>query len=226
MRRKALAHFLLILCSQTPRKAALRGDFSAQFLHDVAFYHLAHLTNKPKQMSRHYHLTNKLRVRVMIRVRVRVRVIIRLLMLNRLTPIVAACRLLAQLTLRLRALLPGNVRSFSGKAKQTQAPLSTLEAPLKHLEANQANQAVNVTVTVNGTGIVNVIDYSLLVQSALPNCERSAQFAPFAQLSLRLCARSCSHKKCARWRVIFTAAAKIRQMSARRNRVIRHLFRV
>ena len=28
-----------------------------------------------------------------------------------------------------RALLPGNVRSFSGKAKQTQAPLSTLEAP-------------------------------------------------------------------------------------------------
>jgi hypothetical protein len=56
---------------------------------------------------------------------------------------------------------------------------------LKHLEANQANQAVNVTVTVNGTGIVNVIDYSLLVQSALPSCERSAQFAPFAQLSLR-----------------------------------------
>ena len=108
-----------------------------------------------------------------------------------------------------RALLPGNVRSFSGKAKQTQAPLSTLEAPLKHLEANQANQAVNVTVTVNGTGIVNVIDYSLLVQSALPSCERSAQFAPFAQLSLRLCARSCSHEKCARWRRIFTAAAKI-----------------
>ena len=30
-----------------------------------------------------------------------------------------------------RALLPGNVRSFSGKAKQTQAPLSTLD----HLEA-------------------------------------------------------------------------------------------
>lgn len=85
----------------------------------------------------------------------------------------------------MRALLPGNVRSFSGKAKQTQAPLSTLEAPLKHLEANQANQAVNVTVTVNGTGIVNVIDYSLLVQSALPGCGRSAQGAPFAQLSLR-----------------------------------------
>ena len=84
-----------------------------------------------------------------------------------------------------RALLLGNVRSFSGKAKQTQAPLSTLEAPLKHLEANQANQAVNVTVTVNGTGIVNVIDYSLLVQSALPGCGRSAQGAPFAQLSLR-----------------------------------------
>ena len=60
------------------------------------------------------------------------------------------------------------MRRFSGKVKQTQAPLSTLEAPLKHLEANQANQAVNVTVTVtvNGTGIVNVIDYSLLVQSA------------------------------------------------------------
>ena len=107
-----------------------------------------------------------------------------------------------------RALLPGNVRSFSGKAKQTQAPLSTLEAPLKHLEANQANQAVNVTVTVNGTGIVNVIDYSLLVQSALPGCGRSAQFAPFAQLPLRLCVRSCSHEKCARWRRIFTAAAK------------------
>lgn len=87
----------------------------------------------------------------------------------------------------MRALLPGNVRSFSGKAKQTQAPLSTLEAPLKHLEANQANQAVNVnvTVTVNGTGIVSVIDYSLLVQSALPGCGRSAQGAPFAQLSLR-----------------------------------------
>ena len=122
-----------------------------------------------------------------------------------------------------RALLPDNVRSFSGKAKQTQAPLSTLEAPLKHLEANQA---VNVTVTVNGTGIVNVIDYSLLVQSALPSCERSAQFAPFAQLSLRLCARSCSHEKCARWRRIFTAAAKICHLLARRNRVIRHLFRV
>lgn len=54
-----------------------------------------------------------------------------------------------------------------------------------HLEANQANQAVNVTVTVNGTGIVNVIDYSLLVQNALPNCGRSAQGAPFAQLALR-----------------------------------------
>ena len=54
-----------------------------------------------------------------------------------------------------------------------------------HLEANQANQAVNVTVTVNGTGIVNVIDYSLLVQNALPGCGRSAQGAPFAQLSLR-----------------------------------------
>ena len=51
---------LLILCSQTPRKAALQGDFSAQFLRDVVFYHLAHLTNKPKQMSKHYHLTNKL----------------------------------------------------------------------------------------------------------------------------------------------------------------------
>lgn len=54
-----------------------------------------------------------------------------------------------------------------------------------HLEANQANQAVNVNV--NGTGIVNVnvIDYSLLVQSALPSCGRSAQGAPFAQLALR-----------------------------------------
>ena len=56
---------------------------------------------------------------------------------------------------------------------------------MKHLEANQANQAVNVTVTVNGTGIVNVIDYSLLVQRALLRGERSAQSAPFAQLSLR-----------------------------------------
>ena len=92
----------------------------------------------------------------------------------------------------MRALLPGNVRSFSGKAKQTQAPLSTLEAPLKHLEANQANQAV--TVTVNGTGIVNVIDYSLLVQSVLPGCGRSAQFAPLAQLSLRLCVLLLSRK--------------------------------
>ena len=65
---------------------------------------------------------------------------------------------------------------------------------MKHLEANQANQAVNVTVTVNGTGIVNVIDYSLLVQRALPSCERSAQFAPFAQLSLRLCVLLLSRK--------------------------------
>lgn len=167
---------------------------------------------------------------------------------------------------------------------------------MKHLEANQANQAVNVTVTVNGTGIVNVIDYSLLVQSALPGCGRSAQGAPFAQLSLRrvgvlqtnvrsfsgevwqslaksskssirirlrlrirpgirlreitllrkgrccaardrrsllpsrswrcACARSCSHEKCARWRRIFTAAAKICHLSVRRNRVIRYLFRV
>lgn len=32
---------------------------------------------------------------------------------------------------------------------------------------------------------MNVIDYSLLVQSALPGCGRSAQGAPFAQLSLR-----------------------------------------
>lgn len=76
----------------------------------------------------------------------------------------------------MRALLPGNVHSFSGKAKQTQAPLSTLD----HLEANQA-----VNVTVNGTGIVNVIDYSLLVQRALLRGERSAQGAPFAQLPLR-----------------------------------------
>lgn len=65
---------------------------------------------------------------------------------------------------------------------------------MKHLEANQANQAVNVTVTVNGTGIVNVIDYSLLVQSALPGCGRSAQGAPFAQLSLRLCVLLLSRK--------------------------------
>ncbi len=33
-----------------------------------------------------------------------------------------------------RALLPDNVRSFSGKAKQTQAPLITLEAPLKQIK--------------------------------------------------------------------------------------------
>lgn len=65
---------------------------------------------------------------------------------------------------------------------------------MKHLEANQANQAVNVTVTVNGTGIANVIDYSLLVQSALPGCGRSAQGAPFAQLSLRLCVLLLSRK--------------------------------
>ena len=65
---------------------------------------------------------------------------------------------------------------------------------MKHLEANQANQAVNVTVTVNGTGIVNVINYSLLVQSALPGCGRSAQGAPFAQLSLRLCVLLLSRK--------------------------------
>lgn len=56
---------------------------------------------------------------------------------------------------------------------------------MMHLEANQANQAVTVTVNVNGTGIVNVIDYSLLVQNALLRGERSAQGAPFAQLSLR-----------------------------------------
>ena len=65
---------------------------------------------------------------------------------------------------------------------------------MKHLEANQANQAVNVTVTVNGTGIVNVIDYSLLVQSALPSCGRSAQGAPLAQLALRLCVLLLSRK--------------------------------
>ena len=65
---------------------------------------------------------------------------------------------------------------------------------MKHLEANQANQAVNVTVTVNGTGIVNVIDYSLLVQRALLRGERSAQSAPLAQLSLRLCALLLSRK--------------------------------
>ena len=68
-------------------------------------------------------------------------------------------------------------------------------------------------------------DYSL-AQRALPGCGRSAQSAPLAQLALRLCARSCSHEKCARWRVIFTAAAKIGQMPVRKNRVIRHLFRV
>lgn len=141
-----------------------------------------------------------------------------------------------------------------------------------HLEANQANQAVNVTVTVNGTGIVNVIDYSLLVQSALPGCGRSAQGAPFAQLPLRraggishthaahkkhaqqhqqaaacraaqdasaLAGRFCvrlrrktgallqnTHEKCARWRGIFTVAAKIGHLPARRDRVIRYLFRV
>lgn len=39
-----------------------------------------------------------------------------------------------------------------------------------------------------------MIDYSLLVQSALPSCERSAQFAPFAQLSLRLCVLLLSRK--------------------------------
>ena len=76
------------------------------------------------------------------------------------------------------------------KRKEAEAKASTLEnvqAPSCTLEANQANQAVNVTVTVtvNGTGIVNVIDYPLLVQSALPGCGRSAQGAPFAQLSLR-----------------------------------------
>lgn len=68
-------------------------------------------------------------------------------------------------------------------------------------------------------------DYSL-AQRALLRGERSAQFAPFAQLPLRLCARSCSHKKCARWRGIFTAAAKICHLPVRRNRVIWHLFRV
>lgn len=40
-----------------------------------------------------------------------------------------------------------------------------------------------------------MIDYSLLVQSALPGCGRSAQGAPFAQLSLRLCVSPCSHEK-------------------------------
>lgn len=40
-----------------------------------------------------------------------------------------------RLTLRLCARsCRGNVRSFSGEAKQTQAPLSTLEAPLKQIK--------------------------------------------------------------------------------------------
>lgn len=144
----------------------------------------------------------------------------------------------------MRALLPGNVRSFSGKAKQTQAPLSTLEAPLKHLEANQANQAVNVTVTVNGTGIVNVIDYSLLVQSTLPGCGRSAQGAPFAQLALRragdltharrpqkartaastgCCMPSGSGRICAGWSFLRAVAAKNRRAAAKYARKMRTL---
>ena len=90
-----------------------------RLLCEAMFYHLAHLTNKPKQMSKHYHLTNKLIIRIIIKIRVIIKIIIRLLMLIRLTPMRAALRLLAQLPLRLCALLPGNVRSFSGKAKQT-----------------------------------------------------------------------------------------------------------
>ena len=57
-----------------------------RLLCEAAFYHLAHLTNKPKQMSKHYHLTNKLIIiiiiiRIIIKIRVIIKIIIRLLML-------------------------------------------------------------------------------------------------------------------------------------------------
>ena len=52
-----------------------------RLLCEAMFYHLAHLTNKPKQMSKHYHLTNKLIIRIIIKIRVIIKIIIRLLML-------------------------------------------------------------------------------------------------------------------------------------------------
>lgn len=111
MRRDDPAHFLLILCSQTPRKAALRGDFSAQLLCEAAFYHLAHLTllthltnnkNNNKNKSNNKNNNNKITNAQSADADH-----------GRLT---APC---AAAAAPVRALLLGNVRSFSGKAKQT-----------------------------------------------------------------------------------------------------------
>lgn len=83
---------------------------------------------------------------------------------------------------------------------------------------------------------MNVIDYSLLVQSALPSCGRSAQGAPFAQLALRragdltharrpqkartaastgCCMPSGSGRICAGWSFLRAVAAKNRRAAAK-----------
>lgn len=113
-----------------------------------------------------------------------------------------------------------------------------------HLEANQA---VTVTVTVNGTGIVNVIDYSLLVQNALPNCGRSAQSAPLCAAAAAPCGGDLTHARrpqkartaastgccmpsgsgriCAGWSFLRAVAAKNRRAAAKYARKMRTLAR-
>lgn len=92
---------------------------------------------------------------------------------------------------------------------------------------------------------MNVIDYSLLVQNALPNCGRSAQGAPFAQLALRraggdltharrpqkartaastgCCMPSGSGRICAGWSFLRAVAAKNRRAAAKYARKMRTL---
>ena len=91
-----------------------------------------------------------------------------------------------------------------------------------------------------------MIDYSLLVQNALPNCGRSAQGAPFAQLALRragdltharrpqkartaastgCCMPSGSGRICAGWSFLRAVAAKNRRAAAKYARKMRTLAR-
>lgn len=91
-----------------------------------------------------------------------------------------------------------------------------------------------------------MIDHSLLVQGALPNCGRSAQGAPFAQLALRLCGGShtrtpptkSTHSSinrllhaerpgriCAGWSFLRAVAAKNWRAAAKSERKMRTLAR-
>ena len=80
----------------------------------------------------------------------------------------------------MRALLPDNVRSFSGEVWQSEANGSKV----KRTEANEAKNKARDKAKR---------DYSL-AQKALLRGERSAQGAPFAQLALRLCVLLLSRK--------------------------------